>query len=135
MNSPTTRTPPDRKRIQPILARYQQPTIRSSAWQLATSFAPYVLLWVAMVLSLRVSYALTLLLAVPAAGFLVRIFIIFHDCGHGSFFRSRARQRHDRLHHRPADLHALLSTGATSMPSTTPPRATSTGAAAAMCGR
>lgn len=89
MNSPTTRTPPDRKRIQPILARYQQPTIRSSAWQLATSFAPYVLLWVAMVLSLRVSYALTLLLAVPAAGFLVRIFIIFHDCCHGSFFKSR----------------------------------------------
>lgn len=89
MNSPTTRTPPDRKRIQPILARYQQPTIRSSAWQLATSFAPYVLLWVAMVLSLRVSYALTLLLAVPAAGFLVRIFIIFHDCCHSSFFKSR----------------------------------------------
>lgn len=42
-----------------------------------------------MVASLDVSYWLTLALAVPAAGFLVRVFIIFHDCGHGSFFRSR----------------------------------------------
>jgi omega-6 fatty acid desaturase (delta-12 desaturase) len=42
-----------------------------------------------MVRSIDVSYAWTLALAVPAAGFLVRIFIIFHDCGHGSFFRSR----------------------------------------------
>jgi len=39
--------------------------------------------------SLGVSYWLTLALAVPAAGFLVRVFIIFHDCGHGSFFKSR----------------------------------------------
>jgi omega-6 fatty acid desaturase (delta-12 desaturase) len=42
-----------------------------------------------MVLSLDVSYWLTLLLSIPTAGFLVRIFIIFHDCGHGSFFASR----------------------------------------------
>ena len=38
---------------------------------------------------LLISYWLTILLAIPAAGFLVRIFIIFHDCGHGSFFKSR----------------------------------------------
>jgi omega-6 fatty acid desaturase (delta-12 desaturase) len=42
-----------------------------------------------MVRSLEVSYWLTLILAVPTAGFLARIFIIFHDCGHGSFFKSR----------------------------------------------
>ena len=41
-----------------------------------------------MIWSLEISYWLTLLLAVPAAGFLMRIFIIFHDCGHGSFFKS-----------------------------------------------
>jgi acyl-lipid omega-6 desaturase (Delta-12 desaturase) len=40
--------------------------------------------------SLEYSYAITLFLAVPAAGFLIRLFIIQHDCGHGSFFRSRA---------------------------------------------
>ena len=42
-----------------------------------------------MYYSLSISYWLTLLLAIPAAGFMVRIFIIFHDCGHGSFFQSR----------------------------------------------
>lgn len=42
-----------------------------------------------MYLSLRVSYAWTLVLAIPAAGFLVRVFIIQHDCGHGSFFKAR----------------------------------------------
>jgi omega-6 fatty acid desaturase (delta-12 desaturase) len=42
-----------------------------------------------MVLSLEISYWLTLALAIPAAGFLIRIFIICHDCGHGSFLRSR----------------------------------------------
>jgi len=44
--------------------------------------------------SLAIGYWLTLVLAIPAAGFLIRIFIIFHDCGHGSFFRSKkANQR------------------------------------------
>jgi omega-6 fatty acid desaturase (delta-12 desaturase) len=42
-----------------------------------------------MYFSLNISYWLTLALAIPAAGFMVRIFIIFHDCGHGSFFPSR----------------------------------------------
>jgi len=49
-----------------------------------------VLLWVLMWWSLGVGYWLTLLLAVPAAGFMVRLFIIQHDCGHGAFFRHRA---------------------------------------------
>lgn len=89
MNDSAPRTPPERKRIQPILARYQQPDTRRSIWQLINSLTPYVFLWYLMVLSLRVSYLLTLLLAVLAAGFLVRTFIIFHDCCHGSFFRSR----------------------------------------------
>lgn len=42
-----------------------------------------------MYFSLSISYWLTIALAIPAAGFVVRIFIIFHDCGHGSFFTSR----------------------------------------------
>lgn len=71
------------------VAAHQTPTIPRSAWQLVNSVLPYLALCGLMVRSLDVSYALTLLLAVPAAGFLVRIFIIFHDCGHGSFFRSR----------------------------------------------
>ena len=52
------------------------------------SVVPYIALWVLMVYSLQFSIWLTFLLSVFAAGFLVRMFIIFHDCGHGSFFKS-----------------------------------------------
>jgi omega-6 fatty acid desaturase (delta-12 desaturase) len=48
-----------------------------------------MVLLVAMYFSLNISYWLTLILAIPAAGFMVRIFIISHDCGHGSFFKSK----------------------------------------------
>lgn len=57
--------------------------------QVGNTFIPYFLLWYLMILSLNYSYWLTLALALPAAGLLVRIFIIQHDCGHGSFFQSR----------------------------------------------
>ena len=58
-------------------------------WQLVNTLVPYTALWCLMYLSLRVSWWLALPLAVLAAGFLVRVFIIFHDCGHGSFLPSR----------------------------------------------
>jgi len=58
-------------------------------WQIVNTLVPYTLLWVAMFFSLSVSWWLTLPLAVLSGAFLVRIFIIFHDCGHGSFFASR----------------------------------------------
>jgi omega-6 fatty acid desaturase (delta-12 desaturase) len=57
--------------------------------QILNSFLPYLGLWGAMVWSLSVSYWLTLALAPVAAAFMMRIFIILHDCGHGSFFPSR----------------------------------------------
>jgi acyl-lipid omega-6 desaturase (Delta-12 desaturase) len=57
--------------------------------ELAITAAPFVALWGLMWLSLGHGYWLTLLLAVPTAGFLVRLFMIQHDCGHGSFFRRR----------------------------------------------
>jgi omega-6 fatty acid desaturase (delta-12 desaturase) len=69
--------------------RFQTPSAWRGRWQLVNSFVPYLLLWVAMVYALTVSYWLMLPLAILAAGFLARIFIIFHDCGHGSFFQSR----------------------------------------------
>lgn len=68
---------------------YQRPVLWRSLWQLANSVIPYGILWYLMYLSLAVSYWLTAALVVLAAGFLVRAFIIFHDCGHGSFFRSK----------------------------------------------
>jgi len=75
-------------RWQSMVAQYQSPEVRRSLWQLANSIFPFLLMWYAMYRSLEVGYWLTLLLAIPAAGFMTRTFIIFHDCGHGSFFKS-----------------------------------------------
>ena len=72
-----------------IVSRYNTPDPLKSWWQVVNSVGPYIILWVLMIKSLTISYWLTLLLSVIAAGFLVRIFIIFHDCGHGSFFKSK----------------------------------------------
>ena len=71
-----------------IIKNYNYPDSAKSWWQIANSVVPYIGLWVIMIYSLEVSYWLTLALSIIAAGFLARIFIIFHDCGHGSFFKS-----------------------------------------------
>jgi omega-6 fatty acid desaturase (delta-12 desaturase) len=73
-----------------IVARFQEPSTPRALWQIVNTFGPYVLLWYLMYLSLAVSWWITAPLAVLAGAFLVRAFIIFHDCGHGSFFKSRA---------------------------------------------
>ena len=76
-----------------IVSRYNFSDPLKSWWQLINSVIPYLALWAAMIWSLQISYWITLLLSVFAAGFLVRIFIIFHDCGHGSFFKSQRLNR------------------------------------------
>lgn len=76
-----------------IVKRYNFPNVWMSWWQVINSVVPYIALWVLMVYTLEVSYWLTLLLSVFAAGFLVRIFILFHDCGHGSLFQSEKLNR------------------------------------------
>ncbi len=72
-----------------LIAQYQNSSAGKSIWQLCNSFIPFFIIWGLMYLSLDISYLLTLLLSLPAAGFVVRIFIIQHDCGHGSFFKSK----------------------------------------------
>lgn len=74
---------------QKLVKQYHGADVRRSTWQLINSIGPYLALLAAMYFTLGVSYWLTLLLAIPAAGFLVRIFIIMHDCGHQSFFKSQ----------------------------------------------
>lgn len=71
------------------IADYQKPELRSSLWQLVTSVVPYLALWVLAYRLLDVSLWLSLAASILAAGFMARVFIIFHDCGHGSFFKSR----------------------------------------------
>ncbi len=76
-----------------VVSRYNFPNQLHSWGQVLVSLVSYIGLWFGMYYSLNVSYWLTFLLAIIAAGFLVRIFIIFHDCGHGSFFRSESLNR------------------------------------------
>src|ERR1041385_721404 len=71
-----------------IVAAYQQPVLWRALWQLANTLVPFAALWVLMYFTVNISWWLTAPLAVLAGGFMVRIFIIFHDCGHGSFFKS-----------------------------------------------
>src|SRR4051812_44944216 len=72
-----------------VVAPYQQPRLAAAVWQLTSTVVPLAVLFWLMYRALTVSYAITLLLAIPAAGLLVRSFIIMHDCGHGSFLKSR----------------------------------------------
>jgi omega-6 fatty acid desaturase (delta-12 desaturase) len=72
------------------LESYARPSVARSLFQLFNTAIPYAALWALMLWTFDRSYLLTLLLTVPAAGLLVRLFIIQHDCGHGSFFPNRA---------------------------------------------
>jgi omega-6 fatty acid desaturase (delta-12 desaturase) len=73
-----------------ILARYREPQVLRSVFELAITVLPFVLLWLLSWMALHVGYWLSLALSVPTAGFLTRLFMIQHDCGHGAFFRRRA---------------------------------------------
>ncbi|MBD3402579.1 fatty acid desaturase [candidate division GN15 bacterium] len=79
----------DARLIQRELSSFQRPSRGKSIWQLINSLVPYILLWILAYELLHVSFWLTVPVLIVAAGFMIRIFIIFHDCGHGSFFRSK----------------------------------------------
>jgi omega-6 fatty acid desaturase (delta-12 desaturase) len=94
MSQPSPATPatdPEGNRLywRDSVARHEEPSLRHSLTDVATSVVPYLILTVAMYLCLDVSVWITLVLAIPAAGFLLRTFIVFHDCAHGSFLPSK----------------------------------------------
>jgi omega-6 fatty acid desaturase (delta-12 desaturase) len=72
-----------------VVAPFRGAVRRRSVLQLTVTAVCFLSLWAAMYLSLSVHYGLTLLLALPTGGFLMRLFMIQHDCGHGSYFESR----------------------------------------------
>ena len=80
---------PQLDQIFSVTKAFQTPILACSLGQLATSFGGFFATCTAMYLCLAVSLWITLPMSALAAGFLVRIFIIQHDCGHGSFFKSR----------------------------------------------
>jgi omega-6 fatty acid desaturase (delta-12 desaturase) len=82
------RPPADNAAWKEIVLRYQKPSTWRALWQIVDTIVPYALCWYLIHLCLAISWWLVLPLAVLAGALLVRVFIIFHDCGHGSFFKS-----------------------------------------------
>lgn len=77
-----------------VIARFQRPSLGRASWQVINSLGSYLLVWILIGFALQVSGWLVVPLIPIAGGLLVRIFIIFHDCGHGSFLRSRWANRY-----------------------------------------
>lgn len=73
-----------------LLNKYRLPSVKRGVYELAVTLLPLIALWTFAWLALSVSIWLTLFFTIPAACFLVRVFMIQHDCGHGAFFRRRA---------------------------------------------
>jgi omega-6 fatty acid desaturase (delta-12 desaturase) len=78
-----------RARWRAVIASFQRPSTPRALWQIINTLVPYVGLWVAMYWVKDISLWLTLPIAALAGALLVRVFIIFHDCGHGSYFKSQ----------------------------------------------
>jgi acyl-lipid omega-6 desaturase (Delta-12 desaturase) len=88
--SPSTGVTLDSRTLIRDLAAYREPNSARSVFELLITVVPFVLLWALIWVALDAGYWIGLALAVPAAGFLIRLFMIQHDCGHGSFFRHRS---------------------------------------------
>ncbi|WP_223702524.1 fatty acid desaturase [Sutcliffiella deserti] len=81
------------KNLKKQIAPFEQSQTTKSVWQIINTLGPFIILWILAYVSLSVSYWLALIPIVLAAGFLTRIFIIFHDCTHHSFFKNRRLNR------------------------------------------
>ena len=89
LDTPSTETSIVNRDWMKLLAPYRTPDHGRSILEIVITVIPFVVFWVLAYLSLSVSYWLTLFFCVITAGFLMRLFLIQHDCGHGSFFENR----------------------------------------------
>jgi acyl-lipid omega-6 desaturase (Delta-12 desaturase) len=80
---------PDARALTHLLARYSEPNNARGVFELVITVVPFIVIWALIWVAVDHGYSIGLLLVVPAAGFLVRLFMIQHDCGHGSFFFGR----------------------------------------------
>ncbi|MBT8042210.1 MAG: fatty acid desaturase, partial [Pontiella sp.] len=91
MNEESTNEPISRQALNKIIQKYTTPVRGKAVWQITNTLIPYAALWAAAILLIRNGYSLwwVLIPIVIAAPFLVRIFVIFHDCCHSSYFKSK----------------------------------------------
>jgi acyl-lipid omega-6 desaturase (Delta-12 desaturase) len=89
MTFPVSAATPPVAEWKALVAKFQAPSRGRALWQIVNSFGSYIVLWTLMYWSLSISWWLTVPLAMVAGLIVIRIFIIFHDCGHGSYFKSR----------------------------------------------
>ncbi len=89
-SSATGASAPDPRALLREIAPYREPKPVRSLFEVAVTALPFMLLWVATWAAIDASYWIGLVLTIPAAGFMLRLFLIQHDCGHGSFFKRRA---------------------------------------------
>ncbi len=82
-----TRAPRDWMKV---LSNYREPNQFRSAFELAVTLGPYILLWGLAWWTMSISYWLAFAISIVNAGFLLRLFAIQHDCGHGAFFKNRS---------------------------------------------
>jgi acyl-lipid omega-6 desaturase (Delta-12 desaturase) len=82
-------SPPEIRALAHLLARYRAPNSARGVFELVITVVPFFAIWAFIWAALVHGYWIGLLLVAPAASFLVRLFMIQHDCGHGSFFRGR----------------------------------------------
>lgn len=85
----TNNTPEKYKDWKDAIAPFQTSSTWQSIWQLTNTVIPFVGLWCLAYLSVSISVWISIPLSILATGFFMRVFIIFHDCCHHSFFRSR----------------------------------------------
>jgi omega-6 fatty acid desaturase (delta-12 desaturase) len=81
--------PPETRALARLLAGYREPDSARGIFELAITAVPLLVIWALIWAAVAHGHWIGLLLAAPGAGLLVRLFMIQHDCGHGSFFRSR----------------------------------------------
>jgi omega-6 fatty acid desaturase (delta-12 desaturase) len=87
--SPDTTSTPVDSNWKKLVANYRQPSVRKAVGQIINTIGLYAVLWAAMFFAVQISWWLVVPIMIFAGLLLVRVFIIFHDCGHGSFFKSR----------------------------------------------
>ncbi|PGM53321.1 fatty acid desaturase [Bacillus sp. AFS053548] len=83
----------NQKSLRKQIIPYEKSNLKASIWQMMNTFIPFIFLWYLAYKSMSISVVLTIFIDIVAALFLIRIFIIFHDCCHQSFFKNKTANK------------------------------------------